>query len=102
MLTGAQCTHSRYLFQHSVRASKDAEKKMEIVGTSPAGWKHLYQLALFETDRRKIAARVAEARIAISMRLSDRASSPPSSEVDSLKSAQRFLRILEKVELEGS
>ena len=68
----------------------------------PPSWKQLYQLALLETDARKITRRVGEARNAISDRLHVVASDPANEEFSSLQSALRFLHILEKETLEGS
>ena len=66
---------------------------------SENGWKELYRLALLEPDRAKVAARVAEARAAISRQLSDLAASPSSDEYTALKEAQKFLRLVEKEEM---
>jgi hypothetical protein len=62
---------------------------------SENGWKELYKLALLEPDRAKVPARVAEARAAISWRLSDLGSSPSSEECAALEEAQKFLRLVE-------
>jgi len=69
---------------------------------SPASWKHLYQLALLETDTGKITARVGEARNAISDHIRLMESDLSNEEFDSLQTALRFLRILEKETREGS
>ena len=69
---------------------------------APPSWKQLYQLALLETDARKITRRVGEARNAISDRLHLVPCDPSNEEFGSLQSALRFLRILEKETLEGS
>jgi|KBSMisStaDraftv2_1062788.scaffolds.fasta_scaffold00276_11 hypothetical protein len=69
---------------------------------SPASWKQLYRLALLETDAGKITARVGEARSAISDRIRLMASDLSNEEHDSLQTALRFLRILEKETREGS
>jgi hypothetical protein len=65
---------------------------------SQEGWKELYKLALLEPDRTKVPARVAEARVAISQQLSDLSSRPSCEEYAALKDAQKFLRLVEKVE----
>jgi hypothetical protein len=68
---------------------------------SADAWKELYKIALLETDRTKVSARVAEAHAAISLQLNSLASSASSAEYAALKDAQKFLCLLEKEELRG-
>ena len=70
--------------------------------TSSTAWKQPYQLALLETDLRKIPSRVYEARTIVSRRLDELALIPHCEERDALAGALRFLRILEKETLEES
>ena len=65
---------------------------------SKGGWKELYQLALLESDRTKVPARITEAHVAISQQLKDLSSSPSCEEYAALKDAQKFLRLVEKEE----
>ena len=52
---------------------------------SPEAWKELYRLALLETDRDKVCARVDEAHSAISLKIDLLASSASSEEYVALK-----------------
>ena len=74
---------------------------MAVSNPSPVNWKHLYQLALLETDGQKIKMRVGDARSAISDRLQALAGDSSGEEFDSLQAALRFLGILEKESLRG-
>jgi hypothetical protein len=74
---------------------------MATEGTSPAAWKQQYQFALLETDPAKVSRRVADAHTAICDRIRELHSSPSCDEHLALKSALRFLRILEDETLEA-
>lgn len=69
--------------------------------TMQMGWKQAYQLALLETDPRKISSRVDQARAVILDRLSDAAADQVRDERTALNAALRFLRILEKGQAQG-
>lgn len=69
--------------------------------TMQMGWKQVYQLALLETDPRKISSRVDQARAVILDRLSDVAADQVCDERTALNAALRFLRILEKGQAQG-
>jgi hypothetical protein len=73
---------------------------MATEGISPAAWKQRYQFALLETDPAKLPRRVADAHTAICDRIRELHSSPACDEHLALKSALRFLRILERETLE--
>ena len=68
---------------------------MATESTSPVGWKQLYRSALLETDPAKVLVRVADAHTAICDRIQELLSHPSCEEHLELKSALRFLRILE-------
>jgi hypothetical protein len=74
---------------------------MATESTSPVGWKQLYQSALLETDPAKVLVRVADADTAICDRIQELLSRPSCEEHLALKSALRFLRILEEETLEA-
>jgi hypothetical protein len=70
---------------------KDEVQEMANEVICPAGWKHLYQTALSETDPGKITERIVDARNAVLDRIEDLLSCSSCAERQALSDAFRVL-----------